>query len=86
MMSAWSNSKLGRTYETKIYSQWRTVENRYVFVLAGLTLLLVQLLTSKSLIVIGTVNALEQRLEDIITPNGCVYYWLCGKWPSEALV
>ena len=31
--------------------------------------------------VIGTVNALEQTFRRYYHPNGCVYYWLCGKWP-----
>ncbi|XNM78883.1 flavodoxin-dependent (E)-4-hydroxy-3-methylbut-2-enyl-diphosphate synthase [Escherichia coli] len=36
--------------------------------------------------VIGTVNALEQRLEDIITPMDVSIIGCVVKWPGEALV
>ena len=34
--------------------------------------------------VISTVNALEQRLEDILTPMDCIHYWLCSEWPGRS--
>ena len=48
-----------------------------------LTLLRAELLR-QTFDVIGTMNQLEARLEDVKTPPECCCNWMCGEWTGEA--